>query len=96
MMHGNCKCFHHWVSKVLVVLAWVSAVAFWWAAWKGTTVWAKDAGFWFQDVVVFSLLTFGTVFCGCCRKGAVTGGSTGGTCQHPGNCSCGDCGRCKM
>lgn len=97
MMHGNCKCFHHWVTKLLVVLAWVSAFAFWWASWKGMMVWGMAADHWFQDVIVFSLLAWGTVFCGCCGKSKMMEGGMGmgGMCKHDAGCTCGDCGRCK-
>ena len=67
-MHGNCKCFHHVCAKILVVLAWLSALAFLWASWKTTLVWNLDSSEWFYHVVVFALLAFSTKFCGCCMK----------------------------
>lgn len=69
-----------------MVLAWLAAIAFWWASWKGL-VWNLDPSEWFAHVVVFSLLLFGTKFCGCCRKvGKMMGGSM--------NCAC-TCGSCE-
>lgn len=86
-MHGNCKCGHHWCAKILVVLAWVSAIAFLWASWKTTLVWDMDEAVWFYHVVVFTLLAFSTKFCGCCMK--MMGGKS---CV----CNCGECagGKC--
>lgn len=92
-MHGNCKCGHHVCAKVLMVLAWLTAIAFWWASWGGTIVWNLDSSEWFAHVVVFSLLLFGTKFCGCCgRDGKMMDKNT---CSHSEGCKCGDCSRCK-
>ena len=95
MHHGNCKCFHHLCAKVLMGLAWLAAIAFWWASWKSTIVWNFDSSEWFSHVVVFSLLLFGTVFCGCCGRGGKMMAGNGGSCKHEMDCKCGDCGRCK-
>ncbi len=98
-MHGNCKCPHHWITKILGVLAWVAAVLFFWTSWKETLVWGFDAQTYFEHVVVLSLLIFGSVFCGCCHKGKMMGGmgnnDMGGMCKHEMGCGCGDCDRCK-
>jgi len=59
------KCGHHIGAKVLYALAWISAIVFWWASWKGTMPWMMDSTAWFQLTVVFSLLAFGTKFCWC-------------------------------
>jgi len=96
-MHGNCKCFHHWVTKILGVLAWLAAIGFWWVAKSGDFIWGMDADNLFKNVVILSLLAFGTVFCGCCGKGKMMGDkmSEGGMCTHANGCTCGDCGRCR-
>jgi len=84
-MHNvNCKCVHHWVAKILVVLAWVSAVVYCWAAWRSVLVWNIDATQWFYHVVVFVLLAFSMKFCGCCWKRKMMNGAS---CV----CSCGSC-----
>lgn len=90
-MYGHCKCFHHIVAKVLVVLMWLSAVAFWYVGWKDVLFWGKDAEHWFRDVVIFGFLAFGTFFCGCCGKDKMMGSK----CSHPAGCHCGDCDRCR-
>ena len=90
-MHGNCKCGHHVCAKILVGLAWLSAIAFWWASWKSTIVWDLDSTELFYHVVIFGLLAFSTKFCGCCgRNGKMM--STGMNCA----CACGNCegGKC--
>ncbi len=66
-MYGPYKCGHYIVAKVIYVLAWISAIAFWWTSWKGTMVWSMDSSAWFNSVVVFSLLSFGAVLSGCRR-----------------------------
>ena len=87
-MEGNCKCFHHGVVKVVVVLAWLSALGFWWAAaFKQTVLW-MDAEHFFKDVVILSLLALVSKYCNCCRRGM-------NACSHEGGCKCGDCGVCK-
>lgn len=89
MHDNNCKCFHHGVVKVFVVLAWASALGFWWAtAFKTTFLW-MDSSHFFMDVVVLVLLVLSTKYCGCCGMG----GSN--TCSHNDGCKCGDCGMCK-
>ena len=87
-MSGNCKCLHHGFVKVIAVLAWFSAIGFWWAtAFEQTVLW-MDAEHFFKDVVMLSLLVFVSKYCGCCRKGM-------NMCSHEGSCKCGDCGTCK-
>ena len=91
MHDSNCKCFHHGVVKVFVVLAWFSALGFWWAtAFKTNFLWMNGEHF-FKDVVVLSLLVYVSKYCGCCgwSKGGV------GMCSHDMGCKCGDCGRCN-
>ena len=88
-MGENCKCFHHGVVKVVVVLAWASALGFWWAtAFKTHFLW-MDGSHFFMDVVIFGVLAFVSKYCGCCG----VGGSS--MCEHGKGCSCGDCGMCK-
>lgn len=86
-MHGNCRCGHHVVAKILMVLAWVAAIGFWLASWKHGKVVSISAEHYLKEVIVFSLLLFGSVFCKCCGKGM-----QGNMC----NCECGSCegGKC--
>lgn len=90
-MHGNCKCGHHVCAKILVGLAWLAAIGFWWADWSVTTIGWMDAEHLFRDVVILSLLAFGTKFCGCCWKGGKMMGGMNCTCSC-GNCGGGKCG----
>lgn len=84
----NCKCFHHGVVKVMMALAGLSALGFWWAsAFDQTLLW-MDTDHFFKDTVVLSLLVMLTRYCGCCGGGA-------GMCGHDDSCKCGDCGTCK-
>ena len=92
---GNCKCFHHGITKVLVVLIGLSALGFWWAtAFKTHFLW-MDGEHFFKDVVVLALLMFSSKFCGCCKRGMASSMGGGNTCSHESSCKCGDCGMCK-
>ena len=68
MQEGMCKCGHHKIEKLFMVLSWLAALAFWTAVWKDGVFWNVSSDVWFQDVVVFSLLLFGMSWCGCCGK----------------------------
>ena len=88
----NCKCFHHGIVKVIVILAWLSAIGFWWAtAFKQTFLW-MDSSHFFMDVVIFAALAYVSKFCGCCGRMGAAGGKT---CRHEMGCKCSDCGMCK-
>ena len=92
MMEGNCKCPHHGVVKVLVVLAWMAALGFWWAtAFKTHFLW-MDGEHFFKDAILLVLLVFVSKYCGCCGHGMMSGGNM---CMHGDSCKCGDCGMCK-
>lgn len=105
MFHGNCKCPHHIVNKLLVVLAWVAGVLFFWSSWGTRTFWGFDALYWAWSVVVLVLMAKITKFCGCCltgqggwsKMGMMGDKMEGGkmTCSHEDICKCGDCDRCK-
>ncbi len=99
-MGGMCKCPHHFVTKILYALSWVSAVGFWWAEFSGGTAWGMTEEYFFRSVVVMMFLAFGSKFCGCCGghgKMMMGQGMGGGMdmCKHGELCKCGDCGRCK-
>jgi len=83
-MHGNCKCFHHICAKILVGLAWVAAVLFFWTGWKAGLVWGVSAEGYFRVVIIFVLLAFSTKFCGCCGKGMMMGGMSCPACEGKG------------
>lgn len=89
-MGYGCKCFHHWVTNVFVVLLWLSAFGFWWLSWKGGSFLWMDAEHLFKDVVILGFLIFTSKFCKCCGKKSMDSGS----CGHEGGCKCGDCGKC--
>ena len=91
-MKENCKCFHHWVVKVVVSLAWLAGVLFFWTSFAGKVIWGFESIYYAWVVVVLSLLTIISKYCGCCEKMT---GSMSGMCGHDQNCKCGDCGRCK-
>ena len=93
MMNGNCSCFHHWVIKVVAVLAWVAGVLFFWSGLKDMVVWGYDPLFYAWSVVVLVLLTKVSGLCGCCGRGSKM--MNGKMCSHQADCRCGDCDRCK-
>ena len=91
-MHGEmCKCPHHKVNKVLMILAWVAGVLFFWGSWAGRAFWGFDALYWAWSVVVLVLLAKASKFCGCCGWGGM---GKGGMCM----CKCDSCegsGKCN-
>ncbi len=95
-MHGgNCKCPHHMVNKLIMILAWVAGVLFFWASWAGRSFWGFDALYWAWSVVVLVLLAKVSKFCGCCGIGRGAGaGVDKNMCNHNDGCKCGDCGKC--
>lgn len=99
MMHGNCKCGHHWVPKILAILVWVAGVAFFWSGFRGVAVWGYDPLFYAWSTVVLSLLAWSCNYCGCygvsSRGGSDSGKMSDNVCSHEAGCKCGDCERCK-
>ena len=95
MHHGNCKCGHHWVEKIMSALIWVAGILFFWTSWKMTAVWGFESLYYAWVVIVLSLMSYGMKNCGCCGKGMMGGKMEGGKmCSHEEGCKCGDCGRC--
>ena len=103
MHNGNCKCPHHWVVKILMLLVWVAGVLFFWSGLKGVAVWGYDPLFYAWSVVVLSLMMFSCKVCGCCCGGnrcdncAMCGVSekmSQKMCKHQEDCKCGDCEKC--
>ncbi len=93
--NNNCKCFHHWIPKILQTLAWVAAVCFFWASLKKQLLWGFDALYYAWVVVILMLVSFSSGGgCKCCWK-MKEGDGSGNMCGHAGGCVCGDCGRCK-
>lgn len=95
-MHGNCKCGHHVVVRIVAALAWVAGVLFFWSSWGNRVFWGYDAAYWAWSVVVLVLLAKVSKFCGCCGWGVSSKGGMEGKnmCSHNEGCKCGDCGRC--
>lgn len=87
-MHGHQRCGHHVLAKILVVLAWLAAIGFWWVSWTGrTAIWGMNAEHLFRDVIILAILAFSTKFCGCYQKSMMTG-MCGCACN---NCEGGKC-----
>lgn len=103
MMHGGmCKCPHHIVNKVLMVLAWVAGVLFFWSSWGTRTFWGFDALYWAWSTVVLVLMAKASMFCGYCGMDMGMKMGMGGKmeddkmmCNHEEGCKCGDCDHCK-
>lgn len=81
------------VNKVLMVLAWVAGVLFFWTSWRGVAVWGFESLYYAWSVVVLVLLAKVSKFCGCCGWGKMGMGGKGDMCK----CSCGSCegGKCN-
>lgn len=94
--HGNCKCPHHWVSKILALLVWVAGVLFFWTSWRGVAVWGFESLYYAWAAVVLSLMAFSSKVCGCCSRGKMDDGMEHHKmCSHEQGCKCGDCDRCR-
>ena len=95
-MHGNCKCKHHWIPRILAVLAWIAGIAFFWSGLKGVAVWGYDPLFYAWSVVVLSLLAWSCNYCGCCGRGMMSSKIEDDKimCGHEGGCKCEDCDKC--
>lgn len=66
-MKNKCTCKHHWVSMLVMVLTWISAVLFLWSAWSGNVVWNFGPDGWFTHTVVFALIGITmSKGCNCC------------------------------
>jgi len=95
MHNGNCGCYHHWCVKILMVLAWVAGILFFWTSWNNSMVWGFNSAYYAWTVVVLVLLAKVSMFCGCCGMGKMGGQMMGGKmCSHEAGCKCGDCDRC--
>ena len=99
MMHGGmCKCPHHMVNKLLMVLAWIAGILFFWGSLAGRAFWGFEAMYWAWSVVVLVLLSKVSKNCGCCKMGMGMGckmESGKMMCSHEGGCVCGDCEKCR-
>ena len=96
MHHENCKCWHHWVEKIIAALVWVAGVLFFWTSWRGVAVWGFEPLYYAWSAIVLSLMAFSMKFCGCRRKMMTSEGiMSGGTCRHSMECKCQDCDHCK-
>lgn len=93
-MHGNCKCGHHLVEKIMSALVWVAGVLFFWTSWKMTAVWGFESLYYAWVVIVLSLMSYGMKNCGCCGGRMMGGKMDSKMCSHEDGCKCGDCGRC--
>ncbi len=79
-MHGeHCRCVHHVLAKILVVLVWLSAIAFWVAVKRGLA-WNMTPDEWFYQVVVFGILALSTLVCRCCCYKMMKGNHGGMSC----------------
>lgn len=82
MLKRGCRCPHHIIEKVLILLMWVAAVAYFWASWNSVAVWGFESGYHFQAVIVLGFLAFLTgKACGCCGAGMCAHGKDE-TCEH--------------
>ena len=62
-----CPCPHHFIEKILVLLAWVAAIAYFWASWNDITVWGFEAAYHLQAAIILGILSLITGrACGCC------------------------------
>ncbi|MDO8495163.1 MAG: hypothetical protein Q7S32_01370 [bacterium] len=95
-MHNGCKCWHHWVPRVVAMLGWVSAVLFFWSSLGKVPLFGYDALYYAWVTVILMLLSLSKGGgCPCRGRIKTEGGASTNTCSHEMTCKCGDCGRCK-
>lgn len=83
-MHENCKCGHHIIEKILVLLAWLAGIGFVISAWTGMPFWLWNSDGYFRAVVVFVALAFSMKVCGCCRMGMMKDSMSCSACEGRG------------
>ena len=66
MNDKKCGCFHHTFAKVLSIVGGIAALLFLFTAWLDTTVFGMDMTAYFEHVIVFTLVVWGTKMCKCC------------------------------
>lgn len=66
--HSGCKCIHHTLVSVLMILTWVSAIGYFIASWFGGYLYVFDSQYFFEVVVILSLIVLSTKFCNCCQE----------------------------
>ena len=66
MKNENCRCGHHGVMRVVVALAWVAGVLFFWSIFAQQAVYGFGPGELAWTVVVLVLLAKTSVGCKCC------------------------------
>lgn len=67
MMHQGCRCFHHKFVWLLNGFGLLAAILFFVAGFKSAMIWGYDAMFYFEAVVVLTLVAVGAnKSCRCC------------------------------
>lgn len=97
MFKQNCKCPHHWVNLVLMILVWVSGILFFWTSLRQVAVWGFESLYYAWAAVVLTLMNLASKHCGCCGRMMSKNGASEGAkmvCSHDMGCKCNDCPRC--
>lgn len=68
--HNNmgCKCPHHTIVSVLMLLSWVAAIGYFMAYWFGGYIYIFDVQYFFEVAVMLSVIALTTRFCTCCNQ----------------------------
>lgn len=98
-MHGKeCRCPHHIVARVFRVLAGLAALGFFIAAFRTLGLFGWGAGGYFESAIMLVIMGEATKSCNCCHHGCgcvKADGDGAKVCNHPDDCTCGNCDRCK-
>ena len=73
-MHmSNCRCGHHKLAKLVGLLALLSAIGFWVAAWRHAPLFGIGHIHYFEEFVVFALIGISMQRgCSCCCGGCAS------------------------
>ena len=80
MMHNGCRCFHHIVKKVLMVLAGLSGIGFFVVVFRRVALFGWSADLYFMSAIVLVIIANATKMCGCWKRHE----GMGGHCEHCG------------
>jgi hypothetical protein len=99
----SCKCIHHWIPTIMMVLIWLMGISFFSAVLKNGTLFGLESSFYAWSVVVLAVMGWYCDFCGCCCNGKSCGNcyvcksennDDDNMCAHESGCKCGDCEKC--
>lgn len=66
MMHGGCRCPHHWVAKIFRFLSGLAGLAFFVVVFRRAVLFGWSADVYFMSAIVLVIMAQATRMCRCC------------------------------